>query len=154
MTKTKQLQVKVKRLNEKAKLPYKATETSAGFDIVSTSAVFDENGCIVYGTGLSFEIPVGYAGFLFMRSSVAKKTLSLTNAVGVVDSDFRGEVTFKYRPSLRFGSTQRNLQYDVYKVGERIGQMIILPVPDIDFVEVDELSSTERGEGGYGSTGM
>ena len=93
------------------------------------------------------EIPEGYFGALFSRSSVSKKPLSQTNAVGVVDSGYRGEIVAKFR------STVPAVVPSVYKEGERFAQLVILPVPDIDMVEADTLGSSDRGEAGLGSTG-
>lgn len=84
------MQVKVKRLNESAKMPFKKHETDAGFDLFATSVDIDEYGNIEYGTGLAFEIPKDYAGFIFPRSSISKKTIALVNSVGVIDSNYRG----------------------------------------------------------------
>ena len=128
----------------------------AGVDLTATSKNFDDDGNLVYGTNRAFEIPSGYVGLLFPRSSNAKKDLILSNSVGVIDSGYRGEVMFKFKVS--------NLDYygaDVgyyggiqdYKIGDRIGQLIIIPYPTIEFEEVMNLSNTERGSGGYGSTG-
>jgi dUTP pyrophosphatase len=99
----------------------------------------------VYGTGLAFEIPQGYVGLVFPRSSNAKKDLWLTNSVGVIDSGYRGEVMFKYRPV--------SYKEREYAVGERVGQLIIMPYPHIEFEEVNTLSESERSTGGYGSSG-
>lgn len=137
--------LRIKKLNEQATMPTKAHPNDAGLDITATSKSFDDYGNIVYGTGLAFEIPTGYVGLLFPRSSNAKKDLVLSNSVGVIDSDYRGEVMFKFKPICSFATT--------YKVGDRIGQMIIIPYPKVEIQEVDELSSTERGTGGYGSSG-
>ena len=143
----KTLKVKIKKLNENAVIPAYSQDGDAGMDLVSTSKSFDEDSNIVYGTGLAFEIPKGFVGLLFPRSSNAKKDLLLSNSVGVLDSGYRGEVMFKFKFS--------NCDYseNTYEIGERIGQIIILPHPQIEFEEAEELSETERGNGGYGSTG-
>lgn len=154
------MKVRIKKLNENAVIPYKAHETDAGFDLVATSVKLDENGCVVYGTGLAFEIPKGYVGLLFPRSSNAKKDLILTNCVGVLDAGYRGEVLFKYKPSLLFieedmvALASSLSDSRIYKVGDRVGQLIIMPLPVIEFEEASELSDTERGDGGYGSSGV
>lgn len=148
--------VRVKKLCENAVIPVKAHPTDAGLDLVATSMAFDDNGNVVYGTGLAFEIPDGYVGLIFPRSSNAKKDLILTNCVGVIDSGYRGEVMFKFKPSMVFYDGQPTRVYSAfqhYDVGDRIGQMIIMPYPEVEFAESDELSETERGAGGYGSTG-
>lgn len=138
------MKVRIKKLNPNAKIS-KAHADDAGWDLTAVSRDYDEYNCVVYGTGLAFEIPKGYVGLLFPRSSNAKKDLLLSNSVGVLDSGFRGEVTFKFRRTSTFA--------DIYSVGDRIGQLVIIPYPEIEFEEVDELSKTSRGEGGYGSSG-
>lgn len=143
------MQVRIKKLSDFASMPKKAHESDAGFDLVATTKTFDENGNVVYGTGLAFEIPNGYVGLLFPRSSNAKKDLLLSNSVGVIDSGYRGEVLFKFKTTQLQGKI-----YKTYEIGERIGQLIILPYPNIEFVKVKELSDTERGCGGYGSSGV
>ncbi len=155
------MKVKIKKLDAEAVMPAKAHPTDAGFDLVAISRKIDDDGCVVYGTGLAFEIPEGYAGFIFPRSSIAKKDLILTNAVGVIDSHYRGEVTMKFKPSLALVKEPRgggyvishNFDFRRYYVGDRIGQMVIMPYPEIEFEFTDTLSETDRGTGGYGSTG-
>ena len=139
--------VKIKKLHENAVIPAYAKPGDAGLDLTATSVVTDEYGNVVYGTGLAIEIPFGYAGLLFPRSSNSKTDLYLTNHVGIVDSGYRGEIMFKYRP------LDGILNSKIYQVGERVGQIVILPYPAVSFEEVEQLSDTERGEGGYGSTG-
>lgn len=136
--------LKIKRLHPDAKLPTRMTAGAAGYDITATSVKLEDS-LLVYGTALAFEIPEGYVGLLFQRSSVSKTTLQLSNAVGVIDSDFRDEVTFKFR--YVYSGQER-----IYKVGERVGQLVLLKLPEVDIVEVSELSDTQR-VGGYGSTG-
>lgn len=149
------MEVKVRKIKENAKLPCKAHVTDAGFDLVATSKEYDQDGNIVYGTGLAFEIPEGYVGLLFPRSSNAKKDLLLGNSVGVIDSGYRGEVTFKFKMFYPFIPNHGFLHNSTndYGVGDRIGQMIIIPYPIITFVESETLSNSDRGEGGYGTTG-
>ena len=151
------MEVKIKRLSTDSVIPRYAKDGDAGLDLVAVSMHYDKNGCVVYGTGLAFEIPKGYVGLIFPRSSVSKCAISMANCVGVVDSGFRGEVTVKFRPidSFEYGLTKesrKNFKF-WYEVGERVAQLIIMPYPHIDFVETDVLYETERGEGGYGSTG-
>lgn len=150
------MKVRIKKLSGRAVMPAKAYTTDAGFDLTATRQWYDEYGNICYGTDLAFEIPEGYAGFIYPRSSNSKRQLLLSNAVGIVDSHYRGEVTFKFKPSLALDGEQyviTRLRYDLHKVGDRIGQLIIMPIPDIEFEEAEELSQTDRGEGGYGSSG-
>lgn len=165
------MKVKIKKLVKEAVIPSYAKDGDAGMDLTATSVSYDNNGNIVYGTGLAFEIPKGYVGLLFPRSSNANTNLYLTNSVGVLDSGFRGEVKFKYKPVHNVASSLRwfwenkimkkknpcigiqTLIHNMYSVGDRIGQIIIIPYPQIEFEEVEELTKTERGNGGYGSTG-
>lgn len=139
------MQVKIKKLSDKAVIPAYAKDGDAGMDLVATSIKYDDYGNIVYGTGLAFEVPEGYVGLIFPRSSITKTNLSLSNCVGVIDSGYRGEILLKFRKVSKYSLA--------YKVGERIGQLIILPYPKINFIEVDKLTDTERGESGYGSSG-
>ena len=142
------MQVRIKKLNENAVIPTYAKDGDAGMDLVATSMKFDGTQ-ITYGTGLAMEIPKGFVGLIFPRSSIRKTDLSLSNSVGVIDSGYRGEIqaTFNQRSlSSQSGSF-------LYGVGDRIAQIMIIPHPDITFVETDELSDTDRGEGAFGSTG-
>lgn len=141
------MEVKIKRLNSMAIVPQYAHSTDAGMDLFATSKYYDADGNVVYGTGLAFEIPRGYVGLVFPRSSNATKKLLLSNSVGVIDSGYRGEVKFKFKRLFHLDDMVE------YEVGERVGQMIIMPYPRIEFVVVDELTNSERGTGGYGSTG-
>ncbi len=167
------MKVKIKKLLKEAVLPRYMKADDAGMDLVATSMSFDKEGNITYGVGLAFEIPVGYVGLIFPRSSNASKDLLLSNSVGVIDPGYRGEVKLKFKPSGYFATTKDSEDSDtydficfgkespeeedetqVYAIGDRIGQIIIIPRPHIDWEEVFELSTTERGEGGYGSTNM
>lgn len=142
------MEVKIKKLHKDAVIPKYAKPGDAGMDLTAVSMKIDEYGNICYGTGLAFEIPEGYVGLVFPRSSNCKKGVILTNCVGVIDSGYRGEVSFKFK-EIALG----NFSKVHYKVGDRVGQIIIMPYPHIEFVEVDELSETDRGTNGYGSTG-
>ena len=108
-----------------------------------------EGKSFVYGTGLAIQIPEGHVGLVFPRSSISKKDLILSNSVGVIDCGYTGEIMFKFKRTL-VGDSLAN----IYEIGDRIGQIIIIPIPRIEFEEVSELEQTERGQGGYGSTGM
>lgn len=144
------MEIKVKKLNEQAQLPYRATEGSAGADLF---AFVPEDVTITPGerklipTGIAIEIPdSGYGAFVFPRSSVSSKYgVSLANCVGVVDSDYRGEIKVPLINHSDTAYTVRN--------GDRIAQMVILPVMLPCYTETDELGDTVRGEGGFGSTG-
>lgn len=152
------MEVKIKKLYEDSILPTKAHDTDAGYDLYAHSKSLDCDGNIVYGIGVAMEIPKGYVGLIFPRSSNAKKPILLSNSVGVLDSGFRGEVLFKFKPSIVADEPDvaylpERIYSDAYNIGERIGQIIIMPYPEIEFVEVDELSDTDRGNGAYGSSG-
>lgn len=152
---TKGLNIKVKKLVPEATMPKKAHPTDAGFDLIAVSRQIDDRGNIVYGTGLAMEIPKGYAGFLFPRSSNADYDLSLTNCVGVVDSGYRGEIKAKFKPHFTsvVGFNLYHNQDAEYKIGDKFIQIIIMPYPEVEYMEADELSPSDRGKGGYGSTG-
>lgn len=139
------MQVKIKKLSPEAVLPKYAKPGDAGCDIVATS-IEVSNKYIEYGTGLSVEVPEGYVMLLFPRSSVSAYDLTLANSVGVLDSGYRGEIKFRFKTSPCQGIP------DIYRVGDKIGQIMIIPYPKIEYIEVDELSSTDRGTGGFGST--
>lgn len=142
------MNIKIKKLDSKAVIPAYANPGDAGMDVVATSVKFEEN-YIEYGTGLSFEIPEGYVMLIFPRSSVSKKDMILANCVGVLDSGYRGELKLRFKIVYQAGRLLR----DFYNPGDKIGQIMIIPYPTIEFTEVDELSDSERGEGGFGSSG-
>jgi len=137
------MKVKIKKLHEDAIIPKYAKDGDAGMDLTAVDVTADA-GVITYKTGLAVEIPRWHVGLLFPRSSVYKTGQSLTNCVGVIDSGYRGEIMLKFTLS----PYQRE-----YQIGDRVGQLIIMPYPKIEFEEVEKLSSTDRGKGGYGSTG-
>lgn len=143
------MEIKIKKLNDNAVMPAKAHATDAGFDLYCTSIEIDwEKRQLVCHTGLAFEIPDGYVGLIFPRSSVSNKPLMMANSVGVIDSGYRGEVTAKFNIT-----GMQEIYANNYQVGDKIAQMIIIPYPEINFVESEKLSDTDRGSGGYGSTG-
>lgn len=153
------MQVKIKKLNPNAVIPTYAKEGDAGMDLVATEIIKDTPEQITYGTGLAMEIRDGFVGLVFPRSSIRKTGLQLSNSVGVIDSGYRGEIQATFNKifggegmydEMKVKEIQPN---DYYKVGDRIAQIIILPYPQIEFEEVKELSDSERGEGGFGSTG-
>ena len=149
------MKVKVKKLHGDAVIPKYAKKGDAGLDLTAISKEYDEYANAVYKTGLAIEIPENYVGLIFPRSSNSKKDLLLCNSVGVLDSGFRGEVEFRYKwvghcqiPNI--GSELKNL----YNIEDRIGQIMIIPYPQIEFEQVEELSETERGFNGFGSTNL
>lgn len=141
--------------DQKANIPVRATEHAAGYDLSAHSLDFTEDGFIVkIGTGVHFSIPVGHVGVLVPRSSIYKKGLLLANSVGIIDADYRGEVIFVYRSA---NGEKLDSNYISTLLGERIGQIVFLQLPQFSMYEVDsldELGKTERGEGGFGSTGL
>lgn len=169
------MKVRIKKLHQDAIIPTYAKKGDAGLDLTAVERYFDLSGNVVYRTGIAVEIPEGYVGLLFPRSSVSKQDLSLCNAVGVIDSSFRGEIIAKFKPTLAY-SVDDNSEYEeerfshwdniitptwefgeyahqCYEQGDRIAQLIIIPYPRIEFEEVEELTKTERGNEGFGSSG-
>ena len=147
------MEVKIKKLNENAVIPSYAHATDAGMDLTAITYMYDPvHDCHIYGTGIAMEIPDGYVGLCFPRSSNRKTNAYLTNHVGVVDSGYRGEImlSFKTRDYKEVAIQQL---YKPYEVGDKVAQLIIMPYPKIKFIEVDELSDSDRGENGHGSTG-
>lgn len=136
------LKIKVKKIHPDAVLPKYAMPGDAGMDIVAIAKDVTDK-YVEYKTGLSIEIPVGYVCLIFPRSSISKKDLMMCNSVGVLDSGYRGEIIMRFQ----------KLGGDVYEVGERIGQIMIIPHPSVEIEEVSELSASERSSGGFGSTG-
>lgn len=165
-----QLNVKIKLVDKDipTKIPAYALDGDAGLDITSTDKYYDgSNGTTVYKTNLAIEIPYGYVGLLFPRSSVSNVTLSLANCVGVIDSNYRGEILLKFKktpsgakqyvlddPSqFEYQSFKRIDLHTEYEIGDKVAQLIILPIPKVNLILVDELSATNRGENGFGHTG-
>lgn len=141
------MKIKFKKVHDKAALPSYAREGDAGLDLTAVDCVYDQTyDNYIYRTGLSVEIPSGYVGLLFPRSSIFKTKLSVVNSVGVIDSGFRGEITLRMAHRIAGSGFP-------YCEGERIGQLVIIPFPSIEPEFADELSTTVRGTGGYGSTG-
>ncbi|MBR2454299.1 MAG: dUTP diphosphatase [Clostridia bacterium] len=141
--------IKVKKLSENAKLPVYASESAAAADLFCA-----EDGKILIpagetrkiSTGIAIELPEGYAGFIYARSGLATKTgLAPANKVGVIDSDYRGEILV---------ALHNHSNIDAFvECGDRIAQMVIAAAPQFAFEEADELTESERGAGGFGSTG-
>ena len=143
------MEIKFKKLDPRAVAPVRAHNTDAGFDLVATDITTEVNECgqliLVYHTGLAVEIPEGYFGLFVPRSSISKKSLSLLNSPGIIDAGYRGEILGKFRSTT-------DVVPAVYKPGEKFAQLLILPLPDVTFVESSELSDSDRGEDGFGST--
>lgn len=140
------MKVNIKKTHPDAVIPQYSKPGDAGLDLVAVCKI-ETDLYIEYNTHLQFAIPEGYVGLVFPRSSCSKYHLSLANSVGVIDSGFRGNVT------ARFKKTLDQPHANVYNIGDRVCQIIIMPYHQVEFVEVDELSETERGSGGYGSSG-
>jgi dUTP pyrophosphatase len=138
--------VKVKKLVPEAVVPSYSKVGDAGMDLTITREIENTSFSVSYGFGIAMEIPKGYFGLVFPRSSVRNQDLILSNCVGVIDSGYRGELQATFKKTQGLDSIK-------YKVGERGAQIIILPYPTIYMTEVPELSDTERGTGGFGSTG-
>lgn len=193
--------VKFVLMDDEAKIPTKAHETDMGWDIYGTRMSYDFMlGCYVMHTGLKVEVPEGWGLLIFPRSSIKNKSLMLSNSVGVIDSGYRGEILFYFRPTYspaimamhftnftvrvdewskmkrrekkrynnnlftylsargffdQVGELHHNMvdSETIYQSGDRIGQAVLVPNWMTTFVEVDELSDSERGSGGFGSTG-
>ena len=143
------MEIKFKRLADSAILPIRANAGDAGLDLTATRITQEINECgqltLVYHTDLAVEIPVGYVGLLFSRSSIANKSLILTNCVGVIDSGYRGEIMAKMRSTT-------DVVPAVYKPGERFAQLLIIPLAEYNIVEATDLSNSDRGENGFGSS--
>ena len=141
------MKVKIKKLHTNAVIPKYAKPGDAGMDLTAVSVDFGDWNYLTYHTGLAIEIPEGYVGLLFPRSSVYKTGQQLSNSVGVIDSGYRGEIMMKFTRDLD------SLYDNAYKPGDRIGQIMILPYPQVEFEEVNHLNTSERSDGGFGSTG-
>lgn len=141
--------VKIKRLNKLAKIPTRGTAESAGYDLYAATdkdIQISPHSNVKIGTGIAMSIPNGFFGGIFARSGVAtERNMRPSNCVGIIDSDYTGEVIV----SIHNDSTETK----TIQSGERIAQLVIVPYLSVIFDEVDELDETERGTGGFGSTG-
>lgn len=136
--------LKVKKLSEKAVIPTYARNGDACMDLHATSVDKTHELFYQYGTDIAMEIPRGYVGLIFPRSSISKTNHSLRNSVGVIDSGYRGEILIRMsQDKSRFS----------YQAGDRVAQLMIIEAPWVDIEEVDELSISSREENGFGSTG-
>jgi dUTP pyrophosphatase len=141
------MQVKIKKLTDYATIPSYAKNGDAGMDLTAITKVdisTSKEDFIEYGTGLAIEIPEGYVGLIYPRSSISKYGLMLANSVGVIDSGYRGEIILRFKKTCGLAKS--------YNIDDKIGQLVIIPYPLIQLKEVNELSDTERGNGGFGST--
>lgn len=164
--KEKKVIVKVKKLNEEAVIPKYAHVGDVGMDMTAVRLEYDvEKDLYIYYTDIAMESGYGYGAFLFPRSSNSKTEAYLTNHVGIADiAIYRGGIQFRYKNRHPYKKSlweritgkvniNRALKQAPYKVGDRVGQLVILPYPQVEFKEVEELSKTERGDKGFGSTG-
>ena len=143
--------VQIKKLRENAVLPVRGSAFAAGYDLCAClegdeTVIIPPHHTLKIGTGLAFALPEGTVGAVFARSGLAsKQDLRPANCVGVVDSDYRGECFIALHND---GMQERTIRH-----GDRIAQLVLLPFLPMEFEEVDALSETARGEGGFGSTG-
>lgn len=146
------LELKVKKLHPDAQLPTKAHASDAAFDLYVSGIDWWQtgNGVYILKTGIAVEIPEGYYGQIAGRSSLGKEGYVVLG--GVIDSSYRGEVSVMLARMNERADSNTQPSF-VFTPGDRIAQLLILPVPQVEVVEVDELSSSERGTGGFGSTG-
>lgn len=138
--------VKIRKVHPDAVLPKRAHPTDAGMDVTAISMEMTED-YIEYDTGLQFQLPAGYVMLIFPRSSNSKKDLLMCNSVGVLDAGYTGNLKFRFKLTTE-GYTEK-----IYNPGDKIGQIVILPYPEINFIETEEFDETDRGSGGFGSTG-
>lgn len=140
------MKVRFKKLVPEASIPTKAHPTDAGWDLTAVSVEEDRKRNIVtYHTGIAVSLPEKHFALLCPRFSVYKHQLQLANGLGIIGQNYTGELIFKYR------IVQPHISR--YPVGERVGQLVILPLPQIEMEEVDELDETDRGCAGFGSSG-
>jgi dUTP pyrophosphatase len=149
--------IKFKKLVPEAQTPLKVIDIDAGFDLYATS-INETSNYIEYLTGIAVEIPEGYVGLVFPRSSVTKYDLMLKNCVGVIDASYRGEIRCRFHETNlskhgMMGEPTRFYDGNIYKVGDRVAQIVFLELPKVTLVQVEELSDTVRGSGGFGHTG-
>ena len=160
------MEIKYKKLVPEAQAPIKMIDVDAGFDFFAISKEETED-YIEYLTGIALEIPNGYVGLVFPRSSVTKYDLMLKNCVGVIDASYRGEIRCRFYDTNKHNDyielSQHNgmidrvhpsyLKKNIYEIGDRIAQIVFLELPKITLKEVLELSETDRGPQGFGHTG-
>ena len=143
------LDIRIKKLNEKATVPMYQTDGAAAADLyacVGETTVIQPGETVLIPTGVAMAIPAGTVGLIFARSGLAvKKGIQLANSVGVIDSDYRGEI--------KVGLKNTSGEPFAVNLGDRIAQIAFMPVYAAGFCEVEELDETERGSGGFGHTG-
>lgn len=148
------MNLEVKRIDPEAAMPKYAKPGDAGLDLsVSKDVDIQEGETVIVGTGLSFAIPDGMFGMLAPRSGFASKHgVTLANTPSIIDSGYRGEVKLALYRNYGPNDGKEHLSLHIEK-GTRVAQMVVMPFETCECVEVDELSETDRGDGGFGSTG-
>ena len=141
------MDIRFKKTHPDAKLPMRGSLGAAGYELYAVSKNELFGGLISYDIGLALEIPHGYVGLIFPRSSIFRSGLIITNAVSVIDEDYRGPIKIIFKRMTEYPLLRE------YEVGDRICQLVVIKYEALDFVETDELSDTDRGSRGYGSTG-
>ena len=139
------IDVKIRKVHPDAVIPFRAHATDAGMDVTAISMEMTED-YVEYDTGLQFQLPEGYAMLIFPRSSNSKKDLLLCNSVGILDAGYTGNL------KLRFKLTTEGYTEKIYNPGDKVGQIMIIPYPEINFIETEVFNETERGDGGFGSS--
>lgn len=139
------IDVKIRKVHPDAVIPFRAHTTDAGMDVTAISMEMTED-YIEYDTGLQFQLPEGYAMLIFPRSSNSKKDLLLCNSVGILDAGYTGNLKLRFK-LMTEGYTEK-----IYNPGDKVGQIMIIPYPEINFIETEVFNETERGDGGFGST--
>jgi len=143
------LKIKLQKVTEDARMPIKGSEHAAAYDVYAHS-ITEANGKVTVGLGFKTEIPKGYKGILVPRSNLTKFHWVLNNSYGVIDSDYRGEWMAIFTP-IQIGSIVPDFPY---QIGERVAQIYFDKVEEVELSEVEEIASSDRGEGGFGSTGL
>lgn len=140
------MNIRIKKIHQDAVIPTKGTEFSSGFDLIAISKTISPN-YIEYDTGIAMEIPNEYVGLVVPRSSLSNKAngFYLKNSLGIIDPDYRGSIKLRFNGREIYSS-------NIYEVGDKIGQILFIKNPNVELIEVDELSDTVRNEGGFGST--
>lgn len=144
------IDVKIRKVHPNAVIPTYAHPGDAGMDVTAV-AINVTDDYIEYDTGLQFQLPSGYVMLIFPRSSNSKKDLLLANSVGVLDSGYTGNLKLRFKHISSYSHPTSNEQ--LYDIGDRVGQIMIIPYPEINFIETEDFEDTERGSGGFGSSG-
>ncbi len=152
------MQIRFKKTDPRATMPTRATDGAAGYDLTAVSMepgrYKDGKTTYKYHTGIAVEIPPGFVGLVFPRSSIVKTGAMLGNSAGVIDSDYRGEISFVFYADSMNTPPYVPAEYkENNEPGDRIGQIVVVPHATVEFIEAETLSETKRGTGGYGSTG-